>query len=56
MKDSVINIQQGQWTKALESDNKSSFLDNNNKGKIKARLGFIYFVALVSSLIILFAR
>ena len=56
MKDSVINIQHGEWPKTIESENRSSFFNNNNKGKIKARLGFIYFVALVSSLIILFAR
>lgn len=56
MKDSVINIQQGEWPKTFESDNRPSFFNYNNKGKIKARLGFIYFVALVSSLIILFAK
>lgn len=56
MKDSFINIQQGQWTTHFESDNKSSFLDKKRKSKIKTRLGFVYFVALVSSLIILFTR
>ncbi|MDY0081762.1 MAG: hypothetical protein RBR74_01135 [Ignavibacteriaceae bacterium] len=56
MKDSIIEIQQREWTSSLESDNKSSFFNFEVKGKIKSRLGFIYFVALVSSLIILFAK
>lgn len=56
MKDSFINIQQGQWTTHIESDHKFLFIDKKRKSKIKARLGFVYFVALVSSLIILFTR
>ncbi|OQY71543.1 MAG: hypothetical protein B6D44_12540 [Ignavibacteriales bacterium UTCHB2] len=53
MKDSIIKIEQEKLTTPLEYDYRSSFL---NRGKIKSRLGFIYFVVLVSSIVILFVK
>lgn len=55
MRNSAIRLHQGEWEKE-ESIKGFSGLSNENKGKIKARLGFIYFVVLLTSLIVLFAK
>jgi len=56
MRDSAFRIHQGEWGNSEEIIKNSSLLSNKNTGKIKARLGFVYFVVLVSSLIVLFTR
>lgn len=55
MRDSAIRLHHGEWEKE-ETINGLSGLSNENKGKIKARLGFVYFVVLLASLIVLFTR
>jgi len=56
MRDSALRIHQGEWRNSEESVKTNSESGNDNKGMIKARLGFIYFVVLVSSLIVIFTR
>jgi hypothetical protein len=56
MRDSTFRLHQGEWGNSEESIQKFSESGNNKKGMIKARLGFIYFVVLVSSLIVIFTR
>ncbi|MBE0551250.1 MAG: hypothetical protein IH619_02560 [Ignavibacterium sp.] len=56
MKDSVLKIYQSEWENSEVSVKRNSDFGNNKNGMIKARLGFIYFVVLVSSLIVLFTR
>ena len=56
MKDSVLKIYQNKWENSEVSVKRNSDLGNDNKEMIKSRLGFIYFVVLVSSLIVLFTR
>lgn len=55
MRDSAIKLHQGEWEKE-EAIKGFSGLSNFNKGKIKARLGFIYFLVLAASLIVLFTK
>jgi hypothetical protein len=56
MRDSALRIHQGEWGNSEVSVNQHSKSGNDNKGMIKSRLGFIYFVVLVSSLIVIFTR
>ncbi len=56
MRDTAFRIHQGEWGNSEEAVQKFSESGNNNKGMIKARLGFIYFVVLVTSLIVIFTR
>ena len=56
MKDLVLKVYQSEWKNSEVSVKKNSDFGNNKNGMIKARLGFIYFVVLVSSLIVLFTR
>jgi hypothetical protein len=56
MRDSALRIQQGEWGNSEDSVNKSSESGHDNKGIFKTRLGFIYFVVLVSSLVVIFTR
>lgn len=56
MRDSALIISRSEWKKSEASVKRNSDLGNDNKGMVKARLGFIYFVVLVSSLIVLFTR
>lgn len=56
MRNSAISIHEGEWGNSEESVKRFSESGNDNKGMIKARLGFIYFVVLVSSLIVIFTR
>ena len=56
MRDSAFRLHQGEWGNSEESVKTNSEWGNDNKGMIKARLGFIYFVVLVSSLVVLFTR
>jgi hypothetical protein len=56
MKDSVLKIYPGEWGNSEASVRRNSDFGDNKKGMIKTRLGFIYFVVLVSSLIVLFTR
>lgn len=56
MRDSAFRLHQGEWGNSEESVKRFSESGNDNKGMIKARLGFIYFVVLVSSLIVIFTR
>lgn len=56
MRDSALRIHKGEWGNSEELVNKHSELGNDNKGMIKTRLGFIYFVVLVSTLIVIFTR
>lgn len=56
MRDAAFKLHQGEWEKTEESIKGFSGLSNENNGKIKARLGFIYFVVLLTSLIVLFTK
>ena len=56
MRDSAFRLHQGELEKSEVSVKKSSESGKENKGLIKTRLGFIYFVALVSSIIVIFTR
>lgn len=56
MRDSTFRLHQGEWGNSDAAVKNSSESGNDNKGMIKARLGFIYFVVLVSSLIVIFTR
>jgi len=56
MRESALKIYQVEWRNSEASVKRNSNLGNDNKGMIKARLGFIYFVVFVSSLIVLFTR
>jgi hypothetical protein len=56
MRDSAFRLHQGEWGNSETQEKRFSGLSNKNNGMIKSRLGFIYFVVLVSSLIALFAR
>ncbi|MCC6254825.1 MAG: hypothetical protein IT276_07925 [Ignavibacteriaceae bacterium] len=56
MRDSAFRLHQGEWGNSEVLVKKTSESGNDNKGMIKARLGFIYFVVLVSSLIVIFTR
>ncbi len=56
MKDSVLKIYQSEWGNSEVSVKRNSDFGNDKKGMIKTRLGFIYFVVLVSSLIVIFTR
>ena len=56
MRDSAFRIHQGEWGNSEESVKRLSGSGNKNKGLLKARLAFIYFVVLVSSLIVLFVK
>lgn len=56
MKDSTFRLHQGEWGNSEVLVNKTSEPEKDNKGMIKSRLGFIYFVVLVSSLIVIFTR
>jgi len=56
MRDSAFRLHQGEWGNSEESVKKHSESENDKKGMIKTRLGFIYFVVLVSSLIVIFTR
>lgn len=56
MRDSAFKLHQGEWGNSEVIVKKTSGSGKDNKGMIKARLGFIYFVVLVSSLIVLFTR
>lgn len=56
MKDSPFEIQQNQLSKSIDFENNSTLLNYNKQGKIKSRLGFIYFFALAATLIILFVK
>ena len=56
MKDSVLKIYQSEWQNSEVSVKRNSDFGDDKKGMIKTRVGFIYFVVLVSSLIVLFTR
>jgi hypothetical protein len=56
MRDTAFRLHQDEWGNSEESVQKFSESGNNNKGMIKARLGFIYFVVLATSLIVIFTR
>jgi hypothetical protein len=56
MRDSAFKIHQSEWKNSEVSVNRYSDSGDNNKGMIKARLGFIYFVVLVTSIIVIFTR
>ena len=56
MRDSTFRLHQGEWGNSEVLAKKTSGSGNDNKGMIKTRLGFIYFVVLISSLIVLFTR
>ena len=56
MRDTAFRIHRGEWEKSQESVKLFSGLSNENNGKIKTRFGFIYFVILVSSLVVFFLR
>jgi len=56
MRETTFKIHQGKWESTGESIKRFSNPGNNNKGMIKTRLGFIYFVVLLSSLIVIFTR
>jgi len=56
MKDSALKIYQSEWGNSEVSVNRNSDFGDDKKGMIKARLGFIYFVVLVSSIIVIFTR
>jgi len=56
MKDSVLKIYQSEWENSEASVRRNSDFGDNKKGMIKTRLGFIYFVVLVSSIIVIFTR
>ena len=56
MRDTAVRIHQGEWGNSETTEKRFSGLSNENKGMIKSRLGFIYFVVLVSSLLVLFTR
>ena len=56
MKDSVLKIYQNEWQNSEVSVKRNSDFGDDKKGMIKTRVGFIYFVVLVSSLIVLFTR
>jgi hypothetical protein len=56
MKDTAFRLHQSEWGNSEESVKRFAEFGNNNKGMIKARLGFIYFVVLVSSLIVILTR
>ena len=56
MKDSALKIYQSEWGNSEVSVNRNSDFGDDKKGMIRARLGFIYFVVLVSSLIVIFTK
>ena len=56
MKDSVLKIYQSEWENSEVSVRRNSDFGDDKKGMIKTRLGFIYFVVLVSSIIVIFTR
>jgi hypothetical protein len=56
MRDNAFRIHRGEWGKSQQSVSKFSNLSNNNEGKIKTRLGFIYFIVLVCSLVVFLIR
>ena len=56
MKDSALKIYQSEWGNSEVSVKRNSDFEDDKKGMIKTRLGFIYFVVLVSSLIVIFTK
>ena len=54
MKDSAFRIHQGEW--GISEKSVKNFSEEKNNGMIKSRFGLIYFIVLVSSLLIFFAR
>lgn len=56
MKDSALNIYHNKWENSEVSVKRNSDFGDDKKGMIKTRLGFIYFVVLVSSIIVLLTR
>lgn len=56
MKESALKIYQSEWGNSEVFVKRNSNLGDDKKGMVKTRLGFIYFVVLVSSLIVIFAR
>jgi hypothetical protein len=54
MRETAFKLHQGEWEKKEETLRGFTGLSNENKGKIKSRLGFIYFIVILSSLIVLF--
>lgn len=56
MRDSAFKIYQSEWKNSQVSVKKYSDSEDNNKGMVKARLGFIYFIVLVTSIIVMFTR
>ena len=56
MKDLALKKYQSDWRISEASLKRNSDFGGDNKGMIKVRLGFIYFVILISSLIVLFTR
>jgi hypothetical protein len=56
MRESTFKINQNEWENSIVSSKRFSEPGNDNSGMIKARLGFIYFVVLVSSIIVLLTR
>ncbi len=56
MKDSALKIYHSEWENSEVFIKRNSDFGDDKKAMIKARLGFIYFVVLVSSLIVIFTR
>ena len=54
MKDSAFRIHQGE--SGISEKFVKNFSEEKNNGMIKYRLGFIYFIVLVSSVLIFFTR
>ncbi len=53
---SALRIAKEEFADYNHSLKSARILVNENHGKLKSRLGFVYFVVLVSSLVVLFLR